>query len=314
MLASTTPAIATASSGAKKSANAGQRDELGGGEEGERGERLAEPDRAAVARREHEAVERAALALGRPRPGEAEQRREDDRDPEQAVGSVVAGPGREREVEDRERREDEEQHRRQRVPGPELEPQVLARERDDVGGVERDASSSRGPAGGWRAASTRAGSWVESTIVRSPVSAASSRSSSADAFLVERGERLVEHEQRRVVEQRAAEREALRHAARVGRDAVGANVPEAEPLEQHPAALAPLGDAIEAAEEIEVLERRELAVEQRLVPEVAEVTALGVDRQRAFCRRGEPGDEPEQRRLARAVRPGDEQEARARER
>ena len=129
------------------------------------------------------------------------------------------------------------------------------------------------------------------------------------AFLVERGERLVEHEQRRVVEQRAAQRQPLRHAARVGRDAVAARVPETEPLEQHPAPLAPLGHAIEAAEEVEVLERRELAVEQRLVAEVAEVAALGVDRQRAFCRRSEPGDEPEERRLARAVRPGDEQEA-----
>ena len=93
-----------------------------------------------------------------------------------------------------------------------------------------------------------------------------------------------------------------------------ANLPEAEPLEQHPAPLAPLGNAIEAAEEIEVLERRELAVEQRLVADVAEVAALGVDRQRAFCRRSEARDEPEQRRLARSVRPRDEQEARARER
>ena len=133
------------------------------------------------------------------------------------------------------------------------------------------------------------------------------------AVLVERRERLVEHEQRRVVEQRAAEREPLRHPARERRDAVGAHLPEAEPLEQHPAALAALGHAVEAAEELEVLERRQLPVEQRLVPDVAEVAALAVDGQGALRRRGEAGDEPQERRLARAVRARDEQEARARD-
>ena len=46
--------------------------------------------------------------------------------------------------------------------------------------------------------------------------------------------------------------------------------------------------------------------------DVAEIAALGIDRQRAFCRRSEARDEPEQRRLARSVRPSDEQEPRAR--
>src|SRR4029079_626657 len=65
------------------------------------------------------------------------------------------------------------------------------------------------------------------------------------SFLVERGERLVPHEKRCVMEERPAERQSLGHAARVGRDAVAANVPETEPLEEHPAPLAPLRDAIE---------------------------------------------------------------------
>ena len=93
------------------------------------------------------------------------------------------------------------------------------------------------------------------------------------AVLVERGVRLVEDEQRRVVEERTAEREPLRHPARERRDALGARVPEAEPFEQHPDPLAPLGHPVEPAVQLEVLERREVAVEQRLVPEVAEPAA-----------------------------------------
>ena len=42
-------------------------------------------------------------------------------------------------------------------------------------------------------------------------------------------------------------------------------VPEAEALEQHAAALAPFGDAVEAPVEVEVLERGQLAVDERLV-------------------------------------------------
>ena len=49
-----------------------QRDELREREERERRERLREPDRAAVARGEHEPVEHALLALGNERAAEAE--------------------------------------------------------------------------------------------------------------------------------------------------------------------------------------------------------------------------------------------------
>src|SRR5919106_3939875 len=54
-------------------------DGLGGNEEGKGGERLPEPDRAPVAGSENEPVEHAMLLLRYPRPGEPEQRREDDR-------------------------------------------------------------------------------------------------------------------------------------------------------------------------------------------------------------------------------------------
>ena len=158
---------------------------------------------------------------------------------------------------------------------------------------------------------TRSGSWVERTIVRSPVERRELAVEQRRAVLVERRERLVEHEQGGVVEERAAEREALRHAPREGRDPICAHLPETEPLEQHPASLAALRNAVEAAVEVEVLERRQLAVEQRLVPDVAEVGPLAVDRERALRRRGEPDDEPQERRLARAVRARDEQEAAA---
>src|SRR5438045_6049757 len=78
------------------------------------------------------------------------------------------------------------------------------------------------------------------------------------AFLVERAERLVEDEELRVVQERPAKREPLEHPARERVGAAVARLPEAEALEQHPGALAPLGHAVEPAVKIEVLERRQL--------------------------------------------------------
>ena len=66
-------------------------------------------------------------------------------------------------------------------------------------------------------------------------------------------------EQLRLVEQHPAEREPLRHAARVRRDPVVADVPETEALEQHADPLAALGHAVEAPVQVEVLERAQLA-------------------------------------------------------
>jgi hypothetical protein len=128
---------------------------------------------------------------------------------------------------------------------------------------------------------------------------------------VERRERLVEHEQLGLVQQRAAEREPLRHPARVRRDTLGPHVPEAVALEQHPDPLAPLRYAVEPAVEVEVLEGGQIAVEQRLVPEVPEVAAVGVDIQLAARRGRKPGDEAQQCRLAGSVRARDDEEAAA---
>ena len=107
----------------------------------------------------------------------------------------------------------------------------------------------------------------------------------------------------------APEREPLRHPARVRGEALAAHLPEAVALEQHPDPLAALAYAVETAEELEVLERGEVAVEERLVAEVPEPAPVGVDVEPAGRRGGEPGEQPEQRRLARAVRAGDDEKA-----
>src|SRR3954469_3793103 len=151
-----------------------QRDQLDEDEERERREQLPEPDRAAVARREHERVEHALLPLGDERAAEAEQRGEQDREPEQPGGRVRV-VAREGEPERDEHRDDEERHRRQRVAPAQLEQQVLARERRGVADVAGHANATRPVANG----STRAGSWVATSSVRSPRSSPSSRSRSA---------------------------------------------------------------------------------------------------------------------------------------
>src|SRR5918995_4999219 len=74
-----------------------QGDELDRREEDEHGGGLAEPDRAPVGRRQHEPFERSPLPLRRPRTREAEQRREDQRHPEQPLSRHLVRPGRERE-------------------------------------------------------------------------------------------------------------------------------------------------------------------------------------------------------------------------
>ncbi len=117
----------------------------------------------------------------------------------------------------------------------------------------------------------------------------------------------------RIVEQDATEREALRHPARVRRDPVAPRLPETEALEQHPDPLAPLRHAVQPAVQIEVLERGELAIDERLVPEVAELAARDAPLDRSLGRRGEAGADPQERRLARTVRPGDDDEAAVRQ-
>ena len=59
------------------------------------------------------------------------------------------------------------------------------------------------------------------------------------------------------------------------------HVPQPEALEEHPDALAALVDPVEAPEEIEVLGRGELEVDERLVGDVPDVPAIDRDVERA---------------------------------
>jgi hypothetical protein len=120
--------------------------------------------------------------------------------------------------------------------------------------------------------------------------------------------RLVEDEEPRIVQKGSAERQPLRHPARVRRDTFVARVPEAEPFEQHADPLAPLRHVVQPSIQLEVLERRQLAIDERLVREEADALARNVDPQLALTRQREPGDEPQQRRLAGPIRPGDDGE------
>src|SRR2546421_25004 len=64
--------------------------------------------------------------------------------------------------------------------------------------------------------------------------------------------RLVEQQETRLVEERPAERESLRHPAREGADALVAGVPEAKALEQHADSLAALRHPVEPSVQAEV--------------------------------------------------------------
>ena len=211
------------------------------------------------------------------------------------------------EVEDDEARDDEEHHRGQRLAAAQLEQHVLPRERGRVVEVAPHASVSEPLA----SAASRSGSWVATRHVADVAQLGQLAVEQVGARLVEGAVRLVEDQQLGVVEQRTAEREALRHAARERRHELSPHVPEAEALEQHADPLAPLRNRVQAPVEVEVLERRQLLVDERLVPEEADRATVRVHLQLARRRRRQPGAEPQQRRLAGAVGPGDDEEAAA---
>ena len=85
-------------------------------------------------------------------------------------------------------------------------------------------------------------------------------------------------------------------------------LPEVEALEQHADPLAPLGDPVEAPVEVQVLERRQLAVHQGVVGDESDLRALDVQCERASRRDGEAGTKTKERGLPGPVRPGDEEE------
>ena len=193
------------------------------------------------------------LVLRNPGPRESEQRREHDRDPEQPVrraGRPMPSGSAKWKTTSVERTKRSIAGRVSRAP--ELDPQVLARQRDDVGEVRHaSASSCRGQrsearrARGSRRRRSLAGQRLELAIEQ--------RRSS----LVRARVRLVEHEQLGVVEQRPAERRAAassRGSSVETRSLRASHRREA--LEKHADPLASLRHAVEAAEEVEVLEQR----------------------------------------------------------
>src|ERR671934_1297791 len=109
----------------------------------------------------------------------------------------------------------------------------------------------------------------------------------------------------RVVRERPAEREPLEHPARIGARPLVASVPKAEAIEQNPDPLAPLGHAIEAPVEVEVLDRGQLPIDERLVGDVADLAPLRLHLELAGGGDQQAGAEAEERRLAGAVRAGD---------
>ena len=111
------------------------------------------------------------------------------------------------------------------------------------------------------------------------------------------------------MQERAAKREALQHPARVRAGPLAAGLPKAEALEQHPDPLPPFRYTVEAPVQVEVLDRGQLAVDERLVREVAELATLGAHLQLAGGRDQQASAEPQQRRLAGAIRPGHDEEA-----
>ena len=245
-----------------------QRDRLRDDEEREDAHDLPEPDRAAVARREHEPVEHPLLPLGHERAGQREQRGEER--PRSRGGR--ARRGRTSRPAARSGRRRASRRRRGASPAP-CRASAARAAGSSARARRRRRSSVTAPAPRSRARAIRSGSWVETTSVRSPASSRELASSTRGALGVERRVRLVEEQQARVVEERPAEREPLRHPARERRDPLVPRVPQPVALEQHPDPLAPLRHAVEPAVELQVLERGQLAVDERLVREVADLAA-----------------------------------------
>ena len=141
--ASRTPATAEASSGSKNSTNVGSAT-MCGKQEDERRKRLPQPDGAAIARREHEAVEHPVLLLGYPR-GQPEERGEHDRHPEQAVRCRLARPLGQCEMEHDERRQD------RSIAGSVSRPRSSTRRSLRVSAATSARYVTRAPLSPWRA-------------------------------------------------------------------------------------------------------------------------------------------------------------------
>ena len=239
----------------------------------------------------------------------AEHRGEQQRHPQHAGGEVaVERVAVQAEVEDHEGRDAEQHHRRARPRGAQLEPQVLAQrarrrrascvQRPDLGGATSAAGASsatrpaRSPSARSAPASPPRRRGAISTRVRPPRGRSAARprrpragsrfasgsSSSSSSGLVQDG---------------AADREALDHPARErAQRLVGARAPS-RPRSSSSSTRA-ARHAVQPRVEAQVLARRQLAVEQRLVREQPDPPAhrpalVGQLARRARCARRRAG-------------------------
>ena len=219
-----------------------------------------------------------------------EHRGEQQRHPEHAGGEVaVERRAVQPEVEEHERRDREERHRGDRLERAQLDPQVLAqhRARPRASPVQRPdrrrrrrrrrrASSAgrppRSPSARSASASPPRGSWLVTTRVR-PDARPMSGSTSSIEPRVEVRARLVEQQQRRVVQHRAADR---RRAATSPRLSVctGSSARSAQPRRARAARrCARVATPCSRAWKRRFSRARQLAVEQRVVAEQADLPA-----------------------------------------
>ena len=136
---------------------------------------------------------------------------------------------------------------------------------------------------------------------------------------VEAGGRLVGEQQPRPHDERAGDRDPGPLALREPRDTLGRPLAEADRLERRERRCRAAVEAAQREHELDVLERRQMRHEPRLLPDVGDLLAAqrrtggaverrqlhALDRDRAGVGEREPGEHVQQRRLAGPRRPGD---------
>ena len=279
--ASATAATVRPSRPREERANAGSATTSAAARKREHGERLAEPDRTAVARREHERVEHPLLAFGHERARQAEERGEDQRDPEQAAArrrrSLPCGSAKWKIVS---AASTNSSIGGQRLLRPQLEQQVLARERCRR---RRRTSCERQPLGGATLDALR--------LVRRDDHGAAARRECRRA--ARRPARRARCTARRAASSDGSCSSTRQRPSRccIPRENVATRSCRTSQSPKRSSSIPTRsprsGMPVEPAEQRQVLERRELAVDERLVSEVADRRALR-QLQLAGGRRGEP--------------------------
>ena len=178
--------------------------------------RLGGEEDAAVDRGEADRVEAALLALGDEEAVDAEQGGEEQGRPEHAGGEAAGEAGAvEAEAEDDEGGDGEERHRRQRLQGAQLGPQVLGEDRGEGACDARGSCGHRPPAGLEAQHPVGLGFEALGVVADDDAGAARRRADQRPRQLaalgVEVGVGLVEQQQLGLVQDAAADRQPLAH-------------------------------------------------------------------------------------------------------